>query len=81
MIIESLLSFCVFFLKGLLSLVTSPIKLPIEMFSVLGNITSFGSWIIGSDLLLMFVSCVVFWTGLKITVGLAIFIWELLPLT
>lgn len=49
--------------------------------SVIGEFCSVGSWLIGSDLLFIVGGSIVFWFGVKTTVGIVLFIWRLLPFT
>lgn len=57
------------------------IGLPYQYINVLSTIMSYGIWIVGVDVMAIFISCVVGWWAIKFTVGLVIWIWELLPLT
>lgn len=78
-------------LVGLLNLTRSIISValnglgvlpwPPALFGVLADITGFGVWVLGSDLILAFTAAVVFWIVLKMSLGVIIFIWRLLPLT
>lgn len=80
MIIELLVTFGCTFLKGLLDVV-SFLSLPVDLINVLSTITGYGSWVVGGDLLLIVLGCVVFWWGVKISIGLGVYIWRLLPFT
>jgi hypothetical protein len=68
------------FLDTLISAV-SMVTLPIDMISALSTVSAYGSWIVGSDLLLIFATCVFTWTTIKIGIGLVLFVWRLLPFT
>lgn len=57
------------------------ISLPANLISVLIDIMKFGSWVIGSDLLAIVFGTIFGWLAFKLTAGLIIFIWELIPLT
>ena len=57
------------------------IKIPIEFIGTLSTILCYGIWIVGLDIFSLFVSMIIGWWLIKFTVGLAVFIWELLPLT
>lgn len=57
------------------------IGLPYQVINTLQTILVYGTWIVGADILALFVSMVVGWWALKLGVGLVVFIWELLPLT
>lgn len=80
MIIETLISLAVNLFSGLIDLCDF-VSLPLDLINVLGTICGYGSFIIGSDVLLLFSGCITFWLGFKMSVGLAKFIWDLLPLT
>lgn len=81
MIVESLVDLCVGIMSMLLSGLTGWVTLPFDLMSTLGAITGFGSYIVGGDLLLLLVGSVTFWTATKLSVGVAIWLWKLLPLT
>lgn len=59
----------------------SLLPLPDQMFSVLSGITGYGCWVLGADMFLLVSACISGWFVIKITVGLVIFVWDLLPLT
>ena len=80
MILETLINiFCVM-LDGLLSGVEF-IQIPKQGIEALATVTAYGSYVVGADLLLCFASVVATWMLIKITVGVGLFIWRLLPLT
>ena len=80
MIFEFFINMFVTFLDTLISTV-SMITLPIDMISALSTVSAYGSWVVGSDLLMIFATCVFSWTTIKISIGVILFIWRLLPLT
>lgn len=57
------------------------IGLPYEVINSLQTIMVYGTWIVGADVLAIITATIVAWWGIKLTVGLVIWIWELLPLT
>lgn len=57
------------------------VGLPFQVISVLQTILCYGVWIVGADIMAIFVSLIVGWWVVKFTVGLVIWLWELLPLT
>lgn len=57
------------------------INIPIDLVNVLGTICAYGNWVVGADVLLLFAGCLVFWTGVKLSFGVIVYIWKLLPLT
>jgi hypothetical protein len=79
-IVEFFINMFVAFLDTLISTV-SMVTLPIDMISALSTVSAYGSWIVGSDLLLLFATCVFTWTTIKIGIGLVLFVWRLLPFT
>lgn len=80
MIFEFFINMFVTFLDTLISAV-SIVTLPIDMISAVSTVSAYGSWVVGSDLLLIFATCVFTWTTIKIGIGLVLFVWRLLPLT
>lgn len=57
------------------------IGLPFQVINTLQTILVYGTWIVGADIMAIFVATVVGWWTIKFVVGLVVFIWELLPLT
>ncbi len=80
MIIKFFINMFVAFLDTLISAV-SMVTLPIDMISAITTVSADGSWVVGSDLLLIFATCVFTWTTIKIGIGLVLFVWRLLPFT
>lgn len=79
-----ILEIIVTFLCSILETVLIPLQaitLPFNLISTLATITGFGSYIVGADLLIIFSGCILFWSGIKIVVSFALFVWDLLPLT
>lgn len=64
-------------LVGLIEFVT----LPVDLASTLVTVLSYGNWIVGSDVLLIFSGSVLFWLGVRWSFNLAIWVYKLLPLT
>ena len=80
MIVESVVD--LFF--NLLSVVFSGLEiigLPLEFINTLQTILVYGVWVVGADIMAIFVGLVVGWWGIKFLVGLFVWVWELLPLT
>ena len=67
-------------LIGAISLLSS-ITLPTQMISALSTITGYGAYVVGGDLLLIVSSAIGFWLTAKLTVGLILFVWRLMPFT
>lgn len=57
------------------------VGLPYQVINVLSTILSYGIWVVGADIMGIFISTIVAWWVIKLSVGLVIWIWELLPLT
>ena len=80
MILETIINiFCVM-LDGLLS-GFELVQIPKQGIEALATVTAYGSYVVGADLLLCFASVVATWMLIKITVGVGLFLWRLLPLT
>lgn len=80
MIGETLIDLCIGVLRGLFG-VLEIVNLPTQLIGTLGNILVYGNWVVGTDVLLLFVGSVVFWWGVHLSIGIAIWVWKLLPLT
>lgn len=52
---------------------------PYDMVSVLYTILCYGTWVVGSDVLLLCTSCFTFWIGVRLSTGLAVWIYDRLP--
>lgn len=57
------------------------IGLPLQLINTLQTILVYGIWVVGADIMAIFVAMVVGWWSIKFTVGLVVWLWELLPLT
>lgn len=68
-------------ISGVMAAIPDYVTIPIHVISVLGNITGFGVYVVGGDILLIVVANIMFWMAAKLLIGLALFIWRLLPLT
>lgn len=66
--------------NGLFSLL-EVVGLPLQTISALSSIIAFGNWVVGIDILALFAGTVVFWWGVHMSIGLAVWLWEKLPLT
>ena len=80
MIVDGLLNLTMWFIELLFS-GFSAISLPINLVSVLVTILKYGAWVIGSDLVVIIFTTIIFWLTFKLGAGLILFIWRLLPLT
>lgn len=69
---------------GIFSVLFSAIdfmSLPTELIGALSNIMAYGGWVVGIDILALFGGSVVFWWGVHTSIGLAVWVWDKLPLT
>lgn len=57
------------------------VKLPTDAINALHTIVVYGIWVVGADILALFVASIVFWWVTKFSVGLVVWIWERLPMT
>ena len=57
------------------------VNLTTDTLHVIGEFCGIASWIVGADLLYLIGGCIVFWFTVKITVGILLFVWRLLPFT
>lgn len=80
MIVESLVNLFLGILRGALS-GFEMVGLPLQYINTLNTILVYGNWVVGVDIMALFVGTVVFWWAIKLAVGLIIWLWELLPLT
>lgn len=55
--------------------------LPTQTISALTTILVYGNWVVGIDIIALFVGTVVFWWGVHLSIGLAVWLWKMLPLT
>lgn len=56
-------------------------NLPTQLVGTLSTILAYGTWIVGVDIMALFVGSVLFWWTFKMSIGLIIWVWERLPLT
>lgn len=57
------------------------VNLPTQAIGALSNIIVYGNWVVGVDILALFAGSVVFWWGVHMSIGMAVWLWEKLPLT
>lgn len=76
-----------FFVTIVTNLLTSALSaaqvltIPSDVAGALSTFMAYGNYVVGGDLLLLFATSVTTWMTLKLTVGVVLFIWRLLPLT
>lgn len=80
MLIEGVLQWACNLIVGLFS-VFEFLSLPVNFISSLYTILCYGVWVVGADVLLLVTGSVMGWLTFKASVGLAIWLYKLLPLT
>lgn len=80
MVVEAL-SDIVFWFIGLLFDGFSIISLPTNLITAVVDIMKYGIWILGLDLFVIVWSSIIFWIMFKLSAGILLFVWRLLPLT
>lgn len=57
------------------------VGLPLSAIQTLATVACYGSYVVGADLMLVFSGTVCAWSAFKLTSGISLFVWRLLPLT
>ena len=57
------------------------VNLPFQLINSLSTILAYGNWIVGIDVMGLFVGSVVLWWGVHLSIGIAVWVWKMLPLT
>lgn len=57
------------------------LSLPTSAIQTLSTILVYGNWIVGVDIMILFVGSVVFWWTVHLSIGVAVWLWKMLPLT
>lgn len=81
MIAEGLITLFVSILRMAIAGIGSTVSIPLDTIATLANVCGYGNYIVGMDVLGVFAGLVVFWTTVKCTIGIVLFIWRLIPLT
>lgn len=55
------------------------VGLPLQYINALQTILVYGTWVVGADIMAIFVAMVVGWWSIKLSVGLVVWLWELIP--
>lgn len=79
MIVESICSFACSLLSGLFSTL-EVLNLPYNLINTLSTILQYGTWVVGSDILLLFTGSVALWWGVKASIGIGVWVYEHIPL-
>ena len=78
MVTQMLLSSGTIILRFIFGLI-EVFELPYDFVSVLYSILCYGTWVVGSDVLLLCSGCFTFWIGVRLSTGLAVWIYDHLP--
>lgn len=78
MIIETVCNFACALLSGLFSTL-EVFSLPFDTINSLTAILQYGTWVVGSDILLLFTGSVALWWGVKASIGIGVWVYEHLP--
>ena len=57
------------------------LSLPINLLQAIATFSGVGVWLVVADWITIFCQCVLFWCSVKMTIGIVLFVWRLLPLT
>lgn len=57
------------------------VNLPTQLIGTLSTILAYGNWVVGLDIMALFVGSVVLWWGVHLSIGIAVWLWDRLPLT
>lgn len=55
--------------------------LPTQLVGTLSTIMAYGNWIVGLDVMGIFIGSIIFWWGVHLSIGVAVWLWKMLPLT
>lgn len=78
MITDLLLSCCTGIIRFIFGLI-DVFSLPTDLIETLYAILCYGTWVVGSDVLLICTGCFTFWIGVRLSAGLAIWIYDHIP--
>lgn len=78
MVIDAFLSLGPAILRFIFGLIDI-FELPSDLVGVLFNILCYGTWVVGSDVMLLCSGCFTFWIGVRLSTGLAVWIYDHLP--
>lgn len=79
MIFQVLIDFAVSLISGLICGL-SFFSIPLDFVNTLATVCVYGNWLVGADVLLLFAGCVSCWFGIKISAGIVLFVYRLIPL-
>lgn len=52
---------------------------PTDIVEPLFDILVYGTWVVGYDVVILCTSCITFWIGVRLSTGLAVWIYDHLP--
>lgn len=79
MITEFLLNIIISYIMAIIDALGSIVTIPLDLVTVLNTIWGYGCFVLGSDLFVFCMSYLIFWFGVRFTIGLVVFIWHLIP--
>lgn len=59
----------------------SLVPLPVALMDVLFDIFCYGTWVVGADFMASFITAVAGWYYVRWSIGILVFLWDLLPFT
>ena len=80
MIVETIIDFFCSLIYALFS-GFELVSLPYNLLGALVSILECGTWVVGADIMALFLASIAFWWAVHMSIGLAIWVWKLLPLT
>lgn len=80
MIGETLIDLFFNIFRGLFSTINF-LSLPVDLIGTLSTWLAYGNWVVGLDVIGIFVASVVFWWVFHMSIGLVVWVWNKLPLT
>lgn len=78
MIVEGITAFCCFLIENLF-VGLDFILLPLDLINTLLAILQFGVWVVGADVLLLFSGSIALWWSAKLSIGVALWLYEKIP--
>lgn len=78
MIIEMMCDYACKFIYNLFSALEI-LKLPLDALNVLFTFLEVGNWVVGADLMVLIIGSVLGWYSLKISAGIALWIYHQIP--
>lgn len=80
MIGESLINLFLNLFSGLFGAIEF-VNLPTQLIQTLTTILAYGNWVVGIDIMALFAGSIIGWWAIDFTIGIAVWLWKMLPLT